>query len=264
MRIDVYLDGNDHPYKTLTPPEKFQLDTESLSDGPHQLRFAVTDDDGITSERTVQFTVQNGPSIAVHGIVDGDTVHGEISVLANAYGSKIGDEFEPLRIETPVPIPTWAWVLFLCVLAWGAGYLSLELNARRGLSAIVKAPANTAVEEVDTAKAPKEDWVELGAQVYGNNCASCHQVNGGGLAGVFPPLKGNQAVLDEDPTGHIKAIMNGLSNKVIDGVSYSTSMPPFGPILSDEEVAAVVNHERTNWGNVSSTITASDVQALRN
>ena len=264
MRIDVYLDGNDHPYKTLTPPEKFQMDTENLSDGPHQLRFIATDNDGVTSERTVKFTVQNGPSIAVHGIVNGDTVHGTVSVLTNAYGSKIGDEFEPLRIETPVPIPTWAWVLFLSILAWGAGYISLELNARRGLPVIVTAPAKTLAEDVYTAKAPREDWVELGAQVYGNNCASCHQVTGGGLPGIFPPLKGNQTVLDEDPTDHIKAIINGLSNKVIDGVSYSAPMPPFGSALSDEEVAAVVNHERTNWGNVSSTITASDVQALRN
>ena len=184
MRIDVYLDGNDHPYKTLTPPENFQLDTASLSDGQHQLRLVVVEDDGVTSERTVRFTVQNGPSIAVYGIVDGDTVHGEISVLANAYSSKIGDEFEPLRIETPIPIPTWAWVLFLSVLAWGAGYVSLELNARRGLPAMVAAPAKT--EDVDTAKTPSGASAELGAQVYGNNCASCHQVAGGGLAGVLP------------------------------------------------------------------------------
>ncbi len=131
MRIDVYLDGDRDPFQTLVPPEKFQLNTTFMSDGPHQLRFIVIEDDGVASERTIRFTVQNGPSIAVHGIVDGDTVQGKISVLANAYSSKMGDEFEPLRIESPVPIPTWAWVLFLSVLAWGAGYVSLELNARR-------------------------------------------------------------------------------------------------------------------------------------
>ena len=264
MRIDVYLDGDRDPFKTLTPPEKFELDTTFMSDGPHQLRLIVIEDDGVASERTVRFTVQNGPSIAVHGIVDGDTIHGKISVLANAYSSKIGDEFEPLRIETPTPIPTWAWVLFLSVLAWGAGYVSLELNARRGLPAIVAAPAKTKTADVGTAEVSKAEGRELGAQVYGNNCASCHQVTGGGLAGVFPPLKGNQTVLAEDPTDHIKTVLNGLSNKVIDGVSYAAPMAPFGSILSDEEVAAVVNHERTNWGNVSSTITASDIQALRN
>ena len=84
------------------------------------------------------------------------------------------------------------------------------------------------------------------------------------LLEYYPPLKGNQTVLDEDPADHIKTIMMGLSNKVIDGVSYAAPMPPFGSVLSDEEVAAVVNHERTNWGNVASTITATEVQPLRN
>jgi hypothetical protein len=119
MRIDVYLDGKDYPYTSLTLPEKFQLDTSILSDRQHQLRFLVVEDEQITGERAVRFKVQNGPSIAVRGLLDGDTVNGEISVLANAYSSKIGDDFEPLRIESPVPIPTWAWVLFLSVLAWG-------------------------------------------------------------------------------------------------------------------------------------------------
>lgn len=80
-------------------------------------------------------------------------------------------------------------MLFLSVLAWGAGYVSLELNARRGLPAIVIAPAKTMAEGVDTAQASRKDWAEPGAQVYANNCASCLQITGGSLAGVFPPLK---------------------------------------------------------------------------
>ena len=71
-------------------------------------------------------------------------------------------------------------------------------------------------------------------------------------------------VLNEDATDHIKTILDGLSNKTIDGVSYAAPMPPFGVNLTDEEVAAVANHERTSWGNASPAITASDVKALRN
>jgi mono/diheme cytochrome c family protein len=264
MKIDVYLDNDRDPFQTLVPPEKFQLNTQFMSDGPHELRFVVLDDSGGASEQRVRFTVRNGPAIAVHGIADGDIVQGEIPVLANAYSSSIGDDFEPLRIESPVPIPTWAWVLFLSILAWGAGYVSLELSARRGLPTIISTPVATGTADANTEKSPKEASGGLGAQIYGNNCSSCHQLNGTGLAGVFPPLKGNPAMLNEDPADHIKTILNGLSNKVIDGVSYAAPMPPFGGTLSDEDVAGVVNHERSNWGNASPTVTASDVKALRN
>ena len=108
------------------------------------------------------------------------------------------------------------------------------------------------------------DWARLGAQVYGNTCASCHQVTGGGLPGVFPALRNNPAVVDSDPTNHISAILNGLSGKEIDGVLYLGLMPPFGATLSDEDIAAVTNHERTQWGNDAPLVTVTDVRALRN
>ncbi len=259
MRIDVYLDCAEQPFESITPPETFRLDTAALVDGAHELRLVATDDDGVISERRMNFTVQNGPSIAVHGLVDGDTVMGEVSVLANAYGSKIGDAFEPTRIETPAPIPTWAWLLFLCIFAWGAGYIALELSQRNALPLVAGAPVAAAA----SAESAAADWVELGAQVYGNNCSSCHQLSGGGLPGVFPQLANNPAVLDPDPTDHIVAILEGSSGKIIDGVSYPGPMPPFGAILSDDEVAAVANHERTNWGNDAPLIRAVDVQSLR-
>lgn len=40
-------------------------------------------------------------------------------------------------------------------------------------------------------------------------------------------------------------------------------MPPFGAILDDADVAAVVNHERTQWGNDAPLVTEDDVAALR-
>jgi len=259
MRIEIYVDEGTTPIHTIRPPEKFNLDTLKLSDGQHVLRFRAIDKGDEVSERVVSFLVQNGPEIAVHGIRTGDIVSGEIAILANAYSSRVGDEFEPVRIETPAPIPTWAWVLVLVILAWGAGYISQELHNR------VDIPfANNASDEGNTT-APgsgSAQWSVRGEQVYGNNCSSCHQSNGVGLPGVFPPLKGNPAVLADDPSDHIFAILNGLSGKVISDVSYFTPMPPFGALLSDADVAAVVNHERTQWGNSAPLVTESDVAAI--
>jgi len=103
----------------------------------------------------------------------------------------------------------------------------------------------------------------LGEQVYGNYCAFCHQGDGGGLPGVFPPLKGSETVLDEDAGEHIDIVLFGLKDKVIDGISYSSPMPGFGAQLSDEEIAAVINHERTQWRNASTQIKSDDVAAKR-
>ncbi|TAN10244.1 MAG: cytochrome c, partial [Burkholderiaceae bacterium] len=91
----------------------------------------------------------------------------------------------------------------------------------------------------------------------------CHQATGAGLPGAFPPLKGNAAVLDTDPTKQIKTILHGLQGEVIDGVSYPSPMPAFGGTLSDADVADIANHERTSWDNKGKLVTADQVKALR-
>ncbi|MCH2450358.1 MAG: cytochrome c [Gracilimonas sp.] len=103
-----------------------------------------------------------------------------------------------------------------------------------------------------------------GATIYANNCASCHQNNGQGIQSTFPSLVGAAYVTEKDPTRHIRAVLYGLQGVTIDGKDYTGVMQPFGELLSDEEVAAVINYERTNWGNDAPTITAEDVTKVRN
>lgn len=104
---------------------------------------------------------------------------------------------------------------------------------------------------------------DMGANLYRTSCSSCHQANGEGLPGVFPPLAGDPVVTDQDPTRHIEVVLFGLKGKTINGTSYSAAMPAFSEQLSDEEVAAIINHERTSWGNNAPTITAKDVAKVR-
>jgi len=103
-----------------------------------------------------------------------------------------------------------------------------------------------------------------GATLYDNNCASCHQANGQGLSGVFPPLTGSSVVNATDPTAHIETVLNGASGRMINGVKYNAMMPAFGDRFDDAEIAAIINHERTSWGNNAQTVTANDVAKLRN
>ena len=62
------------------------------------------------------------------------------------------------------------------------------------------------------------------------------------------PSRARLASAGADPTEHIRAVLHGLSGKVIGGVTYGSAMPAFAEQLTDEEVAAVLTHERTSWG----------------
>ncbi|PSL28153.1 cytochrome c [Chitinophaga ginsengisoli] len=100
-----------------------------------------------------------------------------------------------------------------------------------------------------------------GAELYANNCQSCHQPNGEGLKGAFPPLKGSKIVLNDDPELMVDIIMNGYSGRVQEGFG---EMPAVGTLnkLSAGEVAAIMNHERSSWGNNSRKVTEEQVKTL--
>lgn len=102
-----------------------------------------------------------------------------------------------------------------------------------------------------------------GEAVFTANCAACHQASGEGVPGVFPPLKGNPAVNDADPTLHIHTVLFGAHGVAIGGVNYPSVMPPFGPQLSDQDVADAIDYERTAWGNHGRQIGSADVKSVR-
>lgn len=294
-RVDVFLDGGAEPIVSYRPPVSFELDTAQLEDGEHLLRIEAYDSGGTKGVREVPFTVRNGPGIAVHGITAGDVVDGKLPVLVNAYGGAKEALWEPARVETPAPIPTWTWVLVIFMVAFAAYYAArhwtpstsfAQLGARASQSgaaagAAPGAPAATADAPATAPGAPEADASAAGpaspattgaaaavstaegASVYGNYCSACHQASGQGMPGVFPPLAGSAVVLDPDPTAHVTTVLHGAQGSTIDGVTYVSPMPAFAAQLSDEQVAAVVNHERASWGNAAPGVSAADVAALR-
>lgn len=87
-----------------------------------------------------------------------------------------------------------------------------------------------------------------GADVFGRQCSACHQAEGQGIPGTFPPLAAN-ADLFIDPLYPVYVVLNGLEGAIrVEGNSYAGVMPPFDH-LSDAQVAAVVNYVRKSWGN---------------
>src|SRR5262252_6429393 len=226
MRIEIFIDDESRPRQALVPPATLELDTEGLADGPHRLRVHAIEDSGTVGVEEIPFTVRNGPGIAVVGLSDGDEVRGRVPLLVNAFASRPGDVFEPVRAETPAPIPTWAWVLFLVVAAWGMWFVATEFRAYQESLAGTPATSSAAPAAAGvpgTTRAPA--WAALGEQVYGNKCSACHQLTGQGLPGVFPPLKGSAVVTAADPTEHIRTVLRGLSGKPVGGTTYGSPMP---------------------------------------
>ena len=98
-----------------------------------------------------------------------------------------------------------------------------------------------------------------GTALYTANCQSCHQPDGQGLKGAFPPLKGSPVVNGDNLELYVDIIMNGYDARAEYGV-----MPAVGTNMSftEHEVAAIINHERTSWGNSSKKITPEEIKKI--
>ena len=102
----------------------------------------------------------------------------------------------------------------------------------------------------------------LGERTYTQRCISCHQLNGEGTTGVFPPLAGSEHANAANVGVPIRIVMHGLQGPIkVKGVEYNSVMPPYGLgiVMSDEELAAVLTYVRSSWGNQASAVTAADV-----
>lgn len=121
-RIEVFIDDEEEPMVSHSPPANFEFDTLQLADGKHVLRIGAYDSSGRKGVRTIPFTVRNGPGIAVSGLAEEDVLEGKIPIVVNSYGGARETHWEPSRAETPAPIPSLIWVLFIAIVAFAAFY----------------------------------------------------------------------------------------------------------------------------------------------
>ena len=102
-----------------------------------------------------------------------------------------------------------------------------------------------------------------GVLLYMQKCMACHRADGQAYAPFIPPLAGNPAVVDADPSSLINVTMNGTQRIVVGGMPDAYWMPRFRNMLSDQEVADVVTMIRSAWGNRAAPVIAADVAAIR-
>jgi nitrite reductase (NO-forming) len=90
----------------------------------------------------------------------------------------------------------------------------------------------------------------------------CHQANGAGLPGVFPPLAKSD-YLAADPKRAIGVLLHGLTGKVtVNGNEYNSVMPPMNQ-LNDDEVANILTYVMNSWGNSGGRILTDEVKKVR-
>ena len=101
------------------------------------------------------------------------------------------------------------------------------------------------------------------ATLYSDNCSACHGADGKGQAPFMPPLAGNPAVLDGDPSSLINLVLNGADPIVIKGTPDAYRMPQYRVQLNDQQIADALSFVRSGWGNSAGAVTADQVQKLR-
>jgi len=177
----------------------------------------------------------------------------------------------PLSAEAAEPkagqvaVPVWLIVLLFLVLYGGMVYFDRNSG---WFSEQVYAPYRS-LQEVEAFQpvtgAP--NLVQLGLQVYNKpTCVACHQANGKGLPGQFPPLIRTDWVLEPEPGRLIRAVLDGLSGPIqVEGQSYNGAMVPWRGALTDEEIAAVLTYVRQNpeWGNKAPEVKPERVKEVR-
>ncbi len=121
---------------------------------------------------------------------------------------------------------------------------------------------DTAVHTAEVSAAATGDLMAKGKAVYLANCAACHQPNGAGLKGAFPPLADSD-FLRGDRKKVMAAALFGLSGPItVNGVEYNGVMPSLGH-LPDEDLAAALTYVFGSWGNDGAAVSVEEVAALR-
>jgi nitrite reductase (NO-forming) len=134
------------------------------------------------------------------------------------------------------------------------------------LSDAIYLPEGGAVQSIEEKPSPvlarsRAERIEFGKRIYTANCMACHQMEGQGVPGAFPPLAGSD-FMNADKKRAIAIVLNGLSGKiVVNGQNFDGVMP--AQRLSDEEVANVLTYVFESWGNSKQTVSPEEVRVIR-
>ena len=177
----------------------------------------------------------------------------------------IEDDFDFAEHHEPIEgnaqVPGWMLLTFLAMAMWGGWYIG-EFDGDFRASAYDGPDAFKNVDMAGgTAKSEPIDPVKLGKRVF-NTCITCHQADGEGIAGKYPPLNKSEWVQKDDRI-LARILLRGMQGKIeVRGEIYNNQMPAWKQ-LSDYDIAAVLTHIRQSWDNDSPAVAPSTITAVR-
>jgi mono/diheme cytochrome c family protein len=178
--------------------------------------------------------------------------------MSNSKATPAEQRENPLPEEGTRPVPWSVVILTECLVVFCIAYIGYanvdtpsEWGDARSRSELAGNPPAAGAAKVD------------GAAVFASSCAACHQASGAGLPGVFPPLAGSEWVVGKDGTAAAIVLQGVTGDITVKGTTYKGAMPAFKEQLSDDQVAAVLGHVRSQWGNAAAAVTPSTVSKVR-
>lgn len=156
------------------------------------------------------------------------------------------------------PVPIFLIFVFAALCFWGGVYTVQYSGDFRW-------DVYSPVHDPDAEAPEKEELtlVERGERVFSRQCAQCHQNDGEGVAGSFPPLNGSRWV-EGGEERLARVLINGLRGEIeVKGNTYNGNMPAFGPNgtgLDAEEIAGVLTYIRQAWDNDAGEVTVDAME----
>ena len=136
-------------------------------------------------------------------------------------------------------------------------YVYLGDRAQPNMAAVATAAASAKSGELTL-----QEQVKAGEALFAGTCSTCHQPDGKGLEGVFPPLA-NSDYIKANPKALASVILHGLQGPVtVNGKEYNSIMPPMTQ-LTDDEVANISTYVLNSWDNPGGRVLKSEVKAVR-
>lgn len=179
--------------------------------------------------------------------------------LQSVHAQFLREKPEPREGFSPIPI--FLLFFFSALIFFGGIYMAKYSG---DFSALAYDETVRPGEESEALLPP--DPLVVGKRLFAQNCVACHQANGQGLPGAFPPLVGSEWVIGSEQRP-IRVVLQGLAGEIeVLGVTYNGVMPAFGPSTldwSDDEIAAVLSYIRQEWGNSADLVTPETVAAVR-
>lgn len=188
-----------------------------------------------------------------------DRHEGEAGAVVEIHEPIYREKAEPRDGYEPVPL----WLMFaaLALMGFGGWYLGMYSGGFRADVYDEQALLKGGLKPAEAQAPAQVDPMVLGKRVY-NNCMACHQADGQGVAGNYPPLDGS-GLVNGRPDVLAALVLHGLEGEIeVLGETYNGIMPAWSH-LSDEQIASVLTYIRGSWSNTADAVGPELVAAVR-